>query len=90
MSACSTVGASSSVGGKASSTPAIQLHDLATYAHVHSFKSSSNATNCLACANSEDGVGGTVWTVQEGKAIAGIWAWQKVCLIFAQYRVQLS
>ena len=76
LSTCSTASASSS--SKASSTPAIQLHDLATYAHVHSFKSASNARNCLAYSGSSDGVGGTVWSVQEGKAIASVWAWQKV------------
>jgi pre-rRNA-processing protein IPI3 len=75
LSTCSTAGA---LASKASSTPAIQLHDLATFAHVHSFKSASNATNCLAISNSDNGIGGTVWSVQEGKAIACIWAWQKV------------
>lgn len=73
LSACS---ASSST--KNTATPAIQLHDLDTYAHVHSFKSSSSSRNCLSYAPSSGGVGGTVWSVQDGKAIAGIWAWQKV------------
>jgi hypothetical protein len=79
LSACSTAQASSSSTNKASSSaPAIQLHDLTTSAHVQSFKTSSNTAHSLALTYSHDGVGGTVWAVQEGKAIVGIWAWQKV------------
>ncbi|CAK9786838.1 WD40 repeat-like protein [Cutaneotrichosporon oleaginosum] len=58
-------------------TPSIQLHDLATTAHVQAFKTSSNEKNCLAYVPSRNGLGGTVWAVQEGKAIVGVWAWQK-------------
>lgn len=81
LSACSGVQASSSSAAKpTSSAPAIHLHDLATSAHVQAFKTSNNAAQSLAFTNSHDGMGGTVWAVQEGKAIVGIWAWQKVRL----------
>lgn len=79
LSASSAAESSQSSAGRTSFTPAIQLHDLTTTAHVQSFKTSSNAKNCLASVPSRDGLGGTVWAVQEGKAIVGVWAWQKVC-----------
>ncbi|WOO83475.1 Pre-rRNA-processing protein IPI3 [Vanrija pseudolonga] len=77
LSASSASGSSSSRSGGSTSTPAIHLHDLATSSHVQAFKTSSNGPNSLATVRSQDGVGGTVWAIQEGKAIAGVWAWQK-------------
>lgn len=59
-------------------TPAIQLHDLATSSHVQAFKTITCAPNTLTWCQSHDSLGGTVWAVQEGKAIISIWAWQKV------------
>ncbi|TXT08745.1 hypothetical protein VHUM_02873 [Vanrija humicola] len=77
LSASSSSGGSASRSGGPTSTPAIHLHDLATSSHVQAFKTSSNGPNSLATVRSHNGVGGTVWAVQEGKAIAGVWAWQK-------------
>ncbi|BEJ14758.1 hypothetical protein CspHIS471_0405250 [Cutaneotrichosporon sp. HIS471] len=73
----SSAAESSQSSARTTFTPAIQLHDLTTTAHVQAFKTSSNAKNCLAYVPSRDGLGGTVWAVQEGKAIVGVWAWQK-------------
>lgn len=78
LSSSSAVESVHSTGGSKAFTPSIQLHDLTTTAHVQAFKTSSNAKHCLAYAPSRDGLGGSVWAVQEGKAIVGIWAWQKV------------
>lgn len=77
LSACSAKGSVAS-GSKTASTAAIHLHDLATTAPVQAFKTSNSAAECLATVASRDGQGGTIWAVQEGKAIAGVWAWQKV------------
>ncbi|KAL1406051.1 Pre-rRNA-processing protein ipi3 [Vanrija albida] len=77
LSASSAAEGSTSRSGGSTSTPAIHLHDLATSSHVQAFKTSSNGPNSLATVRSHDGVGGSVWAVQEGKAIAGVWAWQK-------------
>lgn len=78
MSSCSAAGPSSSSATRTQATPAIQLHDLATSGHVQAFKTVTCAPNTLSWCQSHDGVGGTVWAVQEGKAIISIWAWQKV------------
>lgn len=77
ISSCAAGGPSKSTG-RAQVTPAIQLHDLTTSGHVQAFKTVTCAPNTLTWCRSRDGLGGTVWAAQEGKAIVSIWAWQKV------------
>lgn len=78
MSACSSEATSSTNPGRAY-VPSIQIHDLLSNSTVHAFKTSVSSTNCLSHVGSQDGTGGAIFAVQEGKAIVNVWAWQKVC-----------
>ncbi|WWD21046.1 hypothetical protein CI109_105527 [Kwoniella shandongensis] len=73
LSACSSAGSSS----RTTTTPSIHLHDLLTSSPVHTFKNSSSAAHSLAAVPTQDGQGGGIFAVQEGKAMVNIWAWQK-------------
>ncbi|KAK8843430.1 hypothetical protein IAR55_007087 [Kwoniella newhampshirensis] len=78
LSACSIAGPSSTSTSKnTTSTPSIHLHDLLTSSPVHTFKNSSSASHSLSAIPTENGQGGGVFAVQEGKAMVNIWAWQK-------------
>lgn len=78
VSACSSEATSSANPGRAY-VPSIQVHDLLTNSTVHAFKTSMSTPNCLSHVGSQNGTGGAIFAVQEGKAIVNVWAWQKVC-----------
>ena len=69
---------SSSSRPSTSSASSVHLHDLLTSAPVHSFKPSVSALHSVGYIQSSNGVGGGVFVLQEGKAIANVWTWQKV------------
>ncbi|WWC73216.1 uncharacterized protein I206_107182 [Kwoniella pini CBS 10737] len=75
LSACSSDPSSSS--SRQQSTPSIHLHDLLTSGSVQSFKNSASSLNSLGYVQSQNGQGGGLFAVQEGKAILNVWAWQK-------------
>lgn len=77
VSACSSEATSSTNPGRAY-VPSIQVHDLMSNSTVHAFKTSMSTANCLSHVGSQDGTGGAIFAVQEGKAIVNVWAWQKV------------
>jgi pre-rRNA-processing protein IPI3 len=77
LSGCSAEATSSSNLGRAY-VPSIQIHDLLSNATVHAFKTSTSAPNALAHVGTQNGTGGGIFAVQEGKAIVNVWAWQKV------------
>lgn len=81
LSACASETTASTLAGRAAATPALHLHELLSSTHIHSFKTSVSAPNTVGYVASKDGSGGAVMAVQEGKAIAHVWAWQKVVLI---------
>ncbi|WWC91336.1 uncharacterized protein L201_006279 [Kwoniella dendrophila CBS 6074] len=76
LSACST-DPSSSTSGRQQSTPSIHYHDLLTSTPIQSFKNSASYPNSLGHVQSQNGQGGGVFAVQEGKGILNVWAWQK-------------
>ena len=79
ISSCSTDPSSSSSNpNRPSSIPSINVHDLLTSAHLHAFKPSVNSLNSVSYVHLPHGVGGVLFAVQEGKALASVWAWQKV------------
>ena len=78
LSSCSGEASSSSTPGRAASAPAIHTHDLLSATHLHAFKTSTSALASTSFVPTQDGVGGAVFAVQEGKALAHVWAWQKV------------
>lgn len=80
LSACSAEATSSSNLGRAY-VPSIQLHDLLSNSTVHAFKTSVSAPNALSHVGTQNGTGGGIFAVQEGKAIVNVWAWQKVSCI---------
>ncbi|WVW79206.1 hypothetical protein I302_101172 [Kwoniella bestiolae CBS 10118] len=77
LSSCSSDPSSSSSAGRQQSTPSIHLHDLLTSTPVQAFKNSANSSHSLGYVQSQNGQGGGVFAVQEGKGILNIWAWQK-------------
>lgn len=77
VSACSSEATSSTNPGRAY-VPSIQIHDLLSNSTVHAFKTSVSTPNSLSHVGSQDGTGGAIFAVQEGKAIVNVWAWQKV------------
>lgn len=54
------------------------LHDLSTAQLLLTLKPSSALANCTTSIPTRHGKGGIIMAVQEGKALAGVWAWQKV------------
>lgn len=80
VSACSSEATSSTNPGRAY-VPSIQVHDLLSNSTVHAFKTSMSTPNCLSHVGSQNGSGGAIFAVQEGKAIVNVWAWQKVRLL---------
>ena len=88
LSSSSSSSSSSSADGPASNdrpnaSTAVQLHDLQTSSPVQYFKPSVSALHSLGCVASDNGVGGGLFVLQEGKAIVNVWTWQKVCHIKA-------
>lgn len=79
LSSCSGEASSSSAPGRSVSAPAIHTHDLLSAAPLHAFKTSTAGPASTSFVPSQHGVGGAVFAVQEGKALAHVWAWQKVC-----------
>ena len=79
VSACGAETASTS-SSRSTSAPAIHLHDLLSAAPVQSFKTSISATQSVSHVPTSRDTGGAIFAVQEGKAIANVWAWQKVCV----------
>ncbi|WWC97842.1 hypothetical protein V866_004729 [Kwoniella sp. B9012] len=77
LSACSSDPSSSTSAARQQSTPSIHLHDLLTSTPVQSFKNSASSSHSLGYVQSQNGQGGGVFAVQEGKGILNIWAWQK-------------
>lgn len=65
---------------KTASPSSITLHDLQTSTQIHSFKPSNSLNQGVGVVNSEEGRGGGVFVVQEGKALLNFWAWQRVRL----------
>lgn len=78
ISGCSSEATSSTNPGRAY-VPSIQVHDLLSNSTVHAFKTSVSTAHCLSHVGSQNGMGGAIFAVQEGKAIVNVWAWQKVC-----------
>jgi pre-rRNA-processing protein IPI3 len=68
------IASSSSATASGSTT----LHELSTAQLLLTLKPSSALPNCTASVPTRHGKGGIVMAVQEGKALAGVWAWQKV------------
>jgi pre-rRNA-processing protein IPI3 len=64
---------------KTAAAPAIVTHDLLTSTHLHSFKTSTSGLASTSYVPTQDYAGGAVFSVQEGKALLHVWAWQKVC-----------
>jgi pre-rRNA-processing protein IPI3 len=56
---------------------------LLSNATVHAFKTSISVPNALAHVGTQNGTGGGIFAVQEGKAIVNVWAWQKVSISHA-------
>lgn len=54
------------------------LHDFTTAHQLATLKPSAPGPNSTAVLPTANGLGGICITVQEGKALAGVWAWQKV------------
>lgn len=68
------IASSSSATASGSTT----LHELSTAQLLLTLKPSSALANCTASVPTSHGKGGIVVAAQEGKALAGVWAWQKV------------
>ncbi|WRT68936.1 uncharacterized protein IL334_005918 [Kwoniella shivajii] len=77
LSACSSDPSSSTSASRQQSTPSIHLHDLLTSTPVQSFKNSASSPHSLGYVQSQNGQGGGVFAVQEGKGMLNVWAWQK-------------
>ncbi|OCF44890.1 pre-rRNA-processing protein IPI3 [Kwoniella heveanensis CBS 569] len=75
LSACSSDPSSSSARQQAA--PSIHLHDLLSSAPVQQFKTSSSSAHSLGHVQTQNGQGGGIFAVQEGKAMLNMWAWQK-------------
>lgn len=78
VSACSSETSSSTNPNRPTSVPSIHIHDLLTSTHIHGFKTSVSSLHSTYYIPSQRGVGGALLAVQEGKALANVWAWQKV------------
>lgn len=77
ISACAAE-TTSTAAGKTISTPSIHLHDLLSASSVCSFKNSTSSKQTVSFVPTQNGTGGGVFAIQEGKAIVNVWAWQKV------------
>lgn len=77
ISACAAETSTAATANRAS-VPGIHVHDLLSSTSLHTFKTSVSAVHCVSYVPSQQGVGGAVFAVQEGKALAHVWAWQKV------------
>ncbi|WVQ81427.1 hypothetical protein IAT38_003551 [Cryptococcus sp. DSM 104549] len=62
---------------RTTATPSIHLHDLLTSSSVQSFKTSASSTHSVAYVPTQRDQGGAIFAVQEGKALANVFAWQK-------------
>ena len=70
---------------RSTSAPAIHTHDLLSGAPVQSFKTSTSSSRSVSYVPTQNDTGGAIFAVQEGKAIANVWAWQKVCLALSHH-----
>ncbi|CAD6575096.1 MAG: Pre-rRNA-processing protein ipi3 [Tremellales sp. Tagirdzhanova-0007] len=66
-----------SSSSRPTSTPSIHVHDLITSAHLYAFKSSISSLNSVSYVPTQQGTGGVVLAVQDGKALVNVWAWQR-------------